>query len=131
MAFVAFKEKLIPLLDLVYQWHQEETIKGKDKQDFSNCLFNMPSDSDTLINYVNQHFQGYPVECCYEVSCCGFFPYRQLSQAGWHVKVLNPSDIPQSAKNKDQKSDRLDCRHLDKQLHSGHLIGIYIPDEQQ
>jgi transposase len=98
---------------------------------FDHKTFNMTSDPDILIDYVNQHFQGYPVECCYEASCCGFFPYRQLSQAGWHVKVLNPSDIPQSAKNKDQKSDRLDCRHLAKQLHSGHLTGIYVPDEQQ
>jgi transposase len=98
---------------------------------FDHKTFNMTSDPAILIDYVNQHFQGYPVECCYEASCCGFFPYRQLSLAGWQVKVLNPSDIPQSAKNRDQKSDRVDCRHLAKQLQSGHLTGIYVPDEQQ
>ncbi len=98
---------------------------------FDHKTFNMTSDPGILIDYMNQHFQGYPVECRYEASCCGFFPYRQLSQVGWHVKVLNPSDIPQSAKNKDQKSDRLDCRHLAKQLHSGHPPGIYVPDERQ
>lgn len=98
---------------------------------FEHKTFNMPSDPDKLIGYVNQHFNGYPVECCYEASCCGFVAFRQLSRAGWNVKVLNPSDIPQSAKNRDQKNDRSDCRHLAKQLQSGHLTGIYVPDERQ
>lgn len=98
---------------------------------FEHKTFNMPSEPDTLIGYVNQHFNNYPVECCYEASCCGFIPYRQLTLAGWDVKVLNPSDIPTSAKNKDQKNDRMDCRNLAKQLQSGHLTGIYVPDEQQ
>jgi transposase len=64
---------------------------------FEHKTFNMPSEPDKLIGYVNQHFKDYPVECCYEASCCGFAPYRELAQAGWKVKVLNPSDIPQSA----------------------------------
>ena len=54
-----------------------------------------------------------------------------MTQAGWDVKVLNPSDIPTSAKNKDQKNDRMDCRSLAKQLQSGHLTRTYVPDEQQ
>ena len=98
---------------------------------FEHKTFNMPSEPDKLISYVNQHFKDYPVECCYEASCCGFIPYRQLAQAGWKVKVLNPSDIPQSAKNKDQKNDKMDCRNLAKQLQSGHLTGIHVPDEQR
>lgn len=98
---------------------------------FEHKTFNMPSEPDKLISYVNQHFKGYPVECCYEASCCGFVAYRRLTEAGWQVKVLNPSDIPQSAKNKDQKTDKVDCRNLAKQLHSGHLTGIHVPDEQQ
>ncbi|MEO3404711.1 IS110 family transposase [Mucilaginibacter sp. CAU 1740] len=98
---------------------------------FEHKTFNMPSEPEKLIRYVNQHFKDYPVECCYEASCCGFVPYRQLEQAGWKIKVLNPSDIPRSAKNKDQKNDRIDCRNLAKQLQSGHLIGIHVPDEQR
>ncbi|MCR8560474.1 IS110 family transposase [Mucilaginibacter sp. BJC16-A38] len=97
---------------------------------FDHKTFSMPSEPEILINYVNQNFQDYSVECCYEASCCGFIPYRRLSLAGWSVKVLNPSDIPQTAKNKDQKTDNVDCRHLAKQLRSGHLTGIYVPDEQ-
>ena len=98
---------------------------------FEHKTFSMPSDPDKLIGYVNQHFKDYPVQCCYEASCCGFVAFRQLSLAGWDVKVLNPSDIPNSAKNRDQKNDRIDCRNLAKQLRSGHLSGIYVPDEQQ
>ena len=55
---------------------------------FDHKTFNMPSDPETLINYVNQHFQGYPVECCYEASCCGFFPYRQLQRSETGVEGL-------------------------------------------
>lgn len=98
---------------------------------FEHKTFNMPAEPEKLIGYVNQHFNGYPVQCCYEASCCGYVAYRRLSEAGWQVKVLNPSDIPQSSKNKDQKTDKVDCRNLAKQLHSGHLNGIYVPDEQQ
>ncbi len=98
---------------------------------FEHKTFSMPSDPDKLIGYVNQHFKDYPVQCCYEASCCGFVAFRQLSLAGWDVKVLNPSDIPNSAKNRDQKNNRLDCRNLAKQLRSGQLTGIYVPDEQQ
>ncbi|MGF7082838.1 IS110 family transposase [Mucilaginibacter sp. UYCu711] len=98
---------------------------------FKHKTFNMPSKPDTLIGYVNQHFNSYPVECCYEASCCWFMPYRQLTLAGWEVKVLNPFDIPTSAKNRDQKSDRINCRNLAMQLQSGHLSGIYVPGEQQ
>ncbi|QJD97735.1 IS110 family transposase [Mucilaginibacter robiniae] len=98
---------------------------------FEHKTFSMPSEPDKLIGYVNEHFKGYPVQCCYEASCCGFVAYRRLTEAGWKAKVLNPADIPQSAKNKDQKSDRVDCRNLAKQLHSGHLTGIHVPDEQQ
>jgi transposase len=44
---------------------------------FEHKTFNMPSEPDKLIGYVNQHFKDYPVECCYEASCCGFAPYRE------------------------------------------------------
>lgn len=49
---------------------------------FEHKTFNMPSKPDKLIGYVNQLFNNYPVEFCYEAFCCGFMPHRQLTLAG-------------------------------------------------
>jgi transposase len=50
---------------------------------------------------------------------------------GWNVLVVNPADVPKIDKQNYQKTDKIDCRNLAKQLHSGNLRGIYVPDEAQ
>ena len=50
---------------------------------------------------------------------------------GWQVKVVNPSDVPRSDKQQYQKTDKLDCRNLCKQLQQDQLRGIYVPTEQE
>ena len=45
--------------------------------------------------------------------------------------VVNAPDIPVINKQQQHKSDKVDCRHLCKQLQSGQLRGIYVPDEKQ
>ena len=47
------------------------------------------------------------------------------------MKVVNPGDVPRIAKQDWQKTDKIDSRHLSKQLQSGNLKGIHIPDEEQ
>jgi transposase len=50
---------------------------------------------------------------------------------GWQVMVVNPCDVPRSDKQFYQKTDKLDCRNLCKQLQQDQLHGIYIPPEAQ
>jgi transposase len=47
------------------------------------------------------------------------------------VKVVNPSDVPMMNKQLYQKTDKLDCRNLSKQLQANQLRGIHIPSESQ
>lgn len=98
---------------------------------FDHKTFSMRADSDELLRYVDRHFPDYHVKCCYEASCCGFSIWRELSKAGWQVMVVNVPDVPVINKQQQHKSDKVDCRHLCKQLQVGQLRGIYIPDEKQ
>jgi transposase len=98
---------------------------------FDHKTFSMDPDVWQLIRYVDRHFAGYKVKCCYEACCCGYSAYHQLCKAGWEVLVVNPPDVPIVNKQQQNKSDKVDCRHLCKQLQAGQLRGIYVPDEKQ
>jgi len=98
---------------------------------FDHKTFSMTPDTAQLIRYVDQHFSSHQVKCCYEASCCGYMPYRELSKVGWEVLVVNSPDVPVINKHQQNKNDIVDCRHLCKQLQAGQLRGIYVPDEKQ
>ena len=98
---------------------------------FDHETFSMDPDATQLIRYVDQHFPGYQVKCCYEACCCGYSLYRQLSQQGWEVLVVNATDVPVINKQQQYKTDKVDCRHLCKQLQADQLRGIFVPDEKQ
>lgn len=93
--------------------------------------FSMEAHTDTLIAYVQKYYPDYEIECCYESCCLGYHIYRNLSKAGWDVVVVNPGDIPRINKQNSSKTDKIDSRYLCQQLASGHLKGIYVPDEKQ
>ena len=91
----------------------------------------IPSNCDVLYDYVEKHFQDYEVSLTYEAGCCGFHASRYFMNLGWKVLVVNPADVPRMDKQNYQKTDKIDCRNLAKQLHANQLKGIYIPDESQ
>jgi transposase len=93
--------------------------------------FSMEANADALIHFVQKHYPGYEVECCYESCCLGYHIYRNLQKAGWQVLVVNPGDIPRINKQRSSKTDAIDSRYLCRQLAAGHLKGIYVPDERQ
>src|SRR5687768_17100443 len=93
--------------------------------------FTIEANADVLIAYVSKHFPKHEVECCYEACCCGYHIYHALIKAGWQVLVVNPGDIPRSNKQTTTKTDRVDSAYLAKQLASGHLRGIYVPNHKQ
>ena len=98
---------------------------------FDNKTVTMPAEPTSLINYVNRHFGGHQISCCYEAGCCGYWIARALQQQGWQVKVVNPADVPRINKQDWQKTDKIDSRNLCKHLSDDNLKGIYIPDEEQ
>ena len=93
--------------------------------------FTTPPDSEILYRYVSEHFPEHEVSLTYEAGCCGFAAARTFLNYGWKVLVVNPADIPRMDKQYYQKTDSIDSRNLSKQLQTGHLNGIYIPDEEQ
>jgi transposase len=91
----------------------------------------IPSNPEVLYDYVQKHFRDHKVYLTYEAGCCGFSASRFFLNLGWEVLVVNPADIPRCDKQNYQKTDKIDCRNLAKQLQSENLKGIYIPCEKQ
>jgi transposase len=91
----------------------------------------IPSRCEVLCEYVDKHFKDHDVSLTYEAGCCGFGASRYFLNLGWNVLVVNPADVPRMDKQNYQKTDKIDCRNLAKQLSAGQLRGIYIPDEAQ
>jgi transposase len=83
------------------------------------------------VDYVTNHFGDHEVALTYEAGCCGFTAARYFLNMGWTVKVVNPNDVPRSDKQQYQKTDKLDCRNLCRQLQKDQLHGIYIPTEPE
>ena len=98
---------------------------------FDHKGFSMPPEPEKLADYVANHFAGHEVSLSYEAGCCGFSAARYFLNLGWAVKVVNPNDIPHSDKQLYQKTDKIDCRNLCKQLQHRELHGIYIPTESE
>lgn len=93
--------------------------------------FTMPPDPDKLNAYVLKNFSGHSIHLAYEIGCCGFWTARHFLNLGWKVTVVNPADIKRSDKHRYQKTDKIDSRHLCRELDKGELKPIYIPTEQQ
>ncbi|MGB4283866.1 MAG: IS110 family transposase [Bacteroidales bacterium] len=91
----------------------------------------IPPNTAILERYVFENFPDHEVHLVYESGCCGFWVARYFLNLGWHVKVVNPADIPTMNKQTYQKTDSIDCRNLSKQLQADQLRGIYVPDEAQ
>jgi len=98
---------------------------------FDHKGFSIPPEAGKLVDYVMGHFADHEVSLTYEAGCCGFSAARYFLSMGWQVKVVNPNDVPRSDKQQYQKTDKLDCRNLCKQLQQDQLRGIYIPLEAQ
>ena len=98
---------------------------------FDHKGYSMPPAPEKLADYVLQHFKEHEVSVTYEAGCCGFSAARYFLNMGWTVKVVNPADIPRKDKQHYQKTDKIDCRNLCKQLQQDQLHGIYIPTESE
>jgi len=87
-----------------------------------------PPKSELVLKYVNKNYYNYEVSIAYEVGCCGFKPARDFESYGWDTYVVNPADIPRPSKSKFMKTDKIDAKNIAKQLRSGTLNKITIPN---
>lgn len=87
-----------------------------------------PPDTETILKYVDKNYKAYKVNIAYEVGCCGYKPARDFISFGWDTYVVNPADIPRPAKNNFVRTDKIDARNIARQLRSGNLKKITIPD---
>ena len=121
----------IPKLFIGMDVHKKSWTVHFKTDMFDNKTVTLPSDPGALISYVEKHFVGHEVSCCYEAGCCGYWIARALQKKDWHVKVVNPADVPRNNKQDWQKTDKIDSPNLCKHLSDGNLKGIYIPGEEQ
>lgn len=81
---------------------------------------------------LNQHLQkNYPggtYHSVYEAGFCGFWIHRELESLGIHNIVIHPGDVPTTEKEKRTKTDPVDSAKLARELSSGSLEAIYVPD---
>lgn len=83
-----------------------------------------------LRTYIDSHFQGAKVKCAYEATCFGWWIARELGSFGYECLVVNPSDIPSTSQESQNKTDKIDSRKIARTLQAGLLTSSYIPDEQ-
>jgi transposase len=96
---------------------------------FHHKYFTQPSDPVYLERYVDKHFPEHQVHLCYEAGCCGFSTARYFLNLAWHVSVVNPADVPRADKHNYQKTDKIDAKHLSKQLSINNLKAIHVATE--
>lgn len=88
----------------------------------------MGTSADDLNKYVCKFYANHEVSICYEAGCCGYTAARSFESYGWTTLVVNPSDVPRPSKNTVVKTDKIDAKNLAKQLRSGHLVSLTIPE---
>jgi transposase len=108
------------------QWTVSIMTSLKDHKTFVQ-----PPQPEKLVHYVRENFPGAQYYSVYEAGFCGFWIHEALSREGVRNIVVNPADVPTSDKEKKQKYDHVDSRKLCKDLRSGILREIHVPDNQQ
>jgi transposase len=91
--------------------------------------FSMNPSPEELIRYLNEHYPGGEYYSVYESGFCGYWISKALLTGGVKSIIVNAADIPTKSKEKITKSDVVDSRKLARELESGTIRGIYIPDE--
>lgn len=95
------------------------------------CLGNhrMSANADMLIKHLRTHYPGARFECVYESSAWGFNLQRRLTAEGIGCMVVHAADVSTSDKERKRKTDKVDALKLARNLSSGDLKAIHVPDE--
>ena len=91
--------------------------------------FSTSPSAEHLSSYLTRNYPGGKYYSAYEAGFCGFHPHRELLERGIDNIVVNPGDIPTKNKDKVNKRDKVDSKKISRELASGSLDGIYVPDD--
>lgn len=93
--------------------------------------FSQPPSVKVLSNHLKQNYPSANYHVVYEAGFCGFGYQREFTETGINCIIVHPADVPTSDKDKQRKSDTVDCRKLGQTLSKGELTGIFIPSIEQ
>ena len=91
--------------------------------------FTQPPSAAALLTYLDRSFPGARIRCGYEAGFAGFSAAHTLRDRGVDCLVVHPPDIPTTDRDRTHKNDRNDARRLGRELRSGAVRSIYIPDQ--
>ncbi len=85
-----------------------------------------------LARYLKRRYPGADFRSAYEAGFCGTGIHNSLCKAGVNNIIVNPADLPQTDKQKKNKTDLHDSRAIARYLEAGLLKSIYVmPIDQQ
>jgi len=90
--------------------------------------FRQNPDAAALYNFLSSNYPNAHYHSVYEAGFSGFWIHHQLVGFGIHNIVVNAADVPTMSKEKLRKTDAVDSSKLARELRSGTLKGIYVPD---
>ena len=91
--------------------------------------FSMNPAPDELARILHRSWPGATCHLVYEAGFCGFWIQRAFARLGLDCIVINPADVPTAHKERTGKRDAVDAAKLARELESGSLTPIYVPDE--
>ena len=94
------------------------------------ALHTLPSDSPSILRFVERLRRERSVQCCYEAGPCGFDLQRALTARDIPCDVIAPSLIPRRPGDR-VKTDRRDAGQLAVLYRAGALTAIHIPSDQE
>lgn len=109
------------------------------KKSWSICLrnaerelktFSQDPDPIGLSRHLKKYYPNANISIVYEAGFCGYWPQQVLTNEGLNCRIIHPSDVAQTDKNRRYKTDAVDCRKLAIELSKGALNFIHIPTEQ-
>lgn len=93
--------------------------------------FSQEPSAHQLSDHLRRYYPSANYRVVYEAGFCGFGYQREFSALGINCIIVHPADVPTTDKDKQRKSDTVDCRKLSKTLSEGALNGIYVPTASQ
>ena len=91
--------------------------------------FSQDPNAEALRTFLTGNYPGATYHSVYEAGFCGFWIHKQLVKFGINNIVVNPADVPTMSKEKLRKTDTVDSGKLARELRSGTLTGIYVPED--
>ena len=92
--------------------------------------FTMDPDPEKLAKHLKRNYPDAEYRSVYEAGFSGFEAHRTLCRLGVKNIVINPSDVPTSGKERENKNDGCDSRKLARELENGSLEPIYVPEPE-